>query len=225
MEIADGIYCFKGIRAANSYLYIAGSKGFVIDTGLTRNGKKIASQIRALGKDSLKIEAIILTHSDIDHSGSAAELKRITGAKVAIHEDDAPSLSGDRELKRVKGLAGAFFGVFMKFMNFQKVKPDIILKEGDKIGGLEVIHCPGHTEGSICLYKPGKAVFVGDVLRTDGSGNVKGPAKSMSLDIEKAWKSVRKIAKLDFDILLPGHGKPLLHDASKKLKKLLKEAD
>ena len=46
---------------------------------------------------------------DIDHSGSAAELKRITGAKVAIHSGDAPSLSGEKELKRVKGFIGVIF--------------------------------------------------------------------------------------------------------------------
>jgi glyoxylase-like metal-dependent hydrolase (beta-lactamase superfamily II) len=220
VKVADEIYSFKGIRVANSYLYTADGKDFVIDTGLSGNGKKIASQITALGKDPQKIEAIILTHSDPDHSGSVAELKGITGAKVAIHEGDAPSLSGERALKRAKGVAGSM----MRFMKIKTVKPDIILKEGDEIAGLKVIHCPGHTEGSMCLYKPGEILFVGDVVRTDGSGHVKGPTKMMSLDIEEAWESVGKIAKLEFDILLPGHGKPIIHDASKKVKELLKDA-
>lgn len=224
MEIVDGIYRFEGVKGANSYLYISDGEALVIDTGMPKNGEKIVRQIRDLSIKTEKIKLIILTHSDIDHSGSAAELKRLTGANVGIHGGDAPSLSGERAPKRVKGVIGVIFKIMIKFMKFQTIKPDVILKDGDGIVGLKVIHCPGHTKGSICLYKPGKVLFAGDALRTDKKGELKGPSKRMSLDIKEAMESVRKITGLEFETLLPGHGKPVLHEASKKVRKLIENA-
>jgi len=180
-------------------------------------------QITVLNKATEEIKLIILTHSDIDHSGSAAELKRITGAKVAIHSGDAPSLSGEMELKRVKGFIGVLFRLMARFMKFQTIKPDIILKDGDEIDNLSVIHTPGHTKGSICLHKANDVLFAGDAVRTDNRGNLKLSPRAMTLNAQEALESVRKIAGLEFDVLLPGHGKAVLHDASVKVNKLLKD--
>jgi len=222
MEIKHGIHRLEGIRGANSYLFITDDGVLVIDTGMPGNGERIVRQIKALGKKPEETKLIILTHSDIDHSGSAAELKRMTGAKIAIHKGDAPSLSGDRELKKVNGFMGVIFKLMIRFMKFQTVKPDIILWDGYEIGDIRAIHTPGHTEGSICLYKTGAALFVGDVVRTDKRSNLKFLPKAFTLDIEEAWESVRKIAGLEFDILLPGHGKLIFDDASKKVRRFLK---
>jgi glyoxylase-like metal-dependent hydrolase (beta-lactamase superfamily II) len=109
-------------------------------------------------------------------------------------------------------------------MKFQKFKPDILLKDGDEIDNLRVIHTPGHTEGSICLYKVGDILFAGDSVRTDRKGNLKLPSRAMSLNVQEALESVRKMAGLEFTILLPGHGKPAMGKASTKLKELLAQA-
>lgn len=106
-------------------------------------------------------------------------------------------------------------------MKFRPVKPDLLLKEGDKIGSFQVIHTPGHTAGHICLYQPGRLIFAGDALRSDKKGNLRAMSKQMTLDIEEAWKSVRKIAGLEFNILLPGHGAPVIYGASQKVRQLL----
>lgn len=221
MEIRPGIYLLDGIRGANSYLSVTEDGILVIDTGMPGNAERILRQVKGINKATKEIKLIILTHSDIDHSGSAAELKRITGAKVAIHGDDAPGLSGDKELKRVKGFIGVIFRLMARFMRFQTMKPDIILKDGDEIDDLKVIHSPGHTEGSICLYKTGDILFAGDAVRTDNRGNLKLSRGAMTLNVQDALESVRKIAGLEFDVLLPGHGRPVLHDASTKVRKLL----
>ena len=221
MEIKPGIHLLDGIRGANSYLSVTEDGILVIDTGMPGNAERILRQIKALNKAAKEIKMIILTHSDIDHSGSAAELKRITGAKVAIHSGDAPSLSGEKELKRVKGFIGVIFRLMARFMRFQTIKPDIILKDGDEIDNLTVIHTPGHTEGSICLYKTGDTLFAGDAIRTDKRGNLKLSPSAMTLNVQEALGSVKKLAKLEFDVLLPGHGKPVLQDASIKVNELL----
>ena len=60
------------------------------------NERKIVEYAKKLGMEPGRLSYIILTHPDIDHSGSAAKLKGLTGAKVAIHEADAPRLSGEK---------------------------------------------------------------------------------------------------------------------------------
>jgi glyoxylase-like metal-dependent hydrolase (beta-lactamase superfamily II) len=221
VEIVPGIYRVDNVRGANSYFAVADDTTVVIDTGMPGNAKKIIDYVTGLGKKPSEIGYIVLTHADIDHSGSAAELKDITGAKVAIHAGDAPALSGERKLKQVKGILSPIMTLMTKIMKFRPVKPDLLLKEGDNIGDFRVIHTPGHTEGHICLYQPGRLIFAGDALRSDRKGNPKAPSKQMTLDIEEAWKSVRKIASLQFNILLPGHGAPVICGAVEKVRGLL----
>ena len=220
MEIAPGIHKIDKIRGANSYLVTIANSILIIDTGLPGNGKEIIEYIEKLGRNQHDVEYIILTHADPDHSGSIAELKQMTNAKVAIHEADASSLSGEREPKRVSGILSTIFKMMLKRMKFQPVKPDLLLKESNEISGLKVIHTPGHTEGSICLYRAGELLFAGDALRSDGKGNLKLPPKVMTLDIKQAWESVRKISQLEFNILLPGHGNPVRQNASKMVRAL-----
>ncbi|HXY74191.1 MAG TPA: MBL fold metallo-hydrolase [Dehalococcoidales bacterium] len=221
MEIINGIYLIDGIRGANSYLCTVGANVLVIDTGMPGNEERILQQVKTLDKSPKDVRVIILTHADIDHSGSAAALKKITGAMIAIHEGDAPGLAGKKELKKVKGLIGVIFRLMARFMKFQTVKADIILKDGDEITPLKVIHTPGHTEGSICLYIAGNTLFAGDALRTNNKSHLRLPRNLWTLNMQEAIKSVKKIADLDYDILLPGHGKPVVGKASAKVKKLL----
>jgi len=219
MKINENVYLFEKIRGANSYLYISDNSDVsIIDTGMPGSAVKILSQISQMGISMEKIKYIILTHSDIDHMGSAADLKNVTGAKVAIHEKEAPYLLGEKNKKR-KGIIGLIFGILFKFIKNPNIAPDIILKEGDFIGGLRVVSSPGHTEGSISLYNAGTVLFSGDAIITDKHSNIKGFNTIATSDISKAVKTINKIKHLEFEVLLPGHGKPVLKKASDKLKK------
>ena len=221
MEITTGIHQINGISGANCYLVITGTKLLVIDTGMPGNGSKIIEYIKGLGKNPSDINYIILTHADIDHIGSAAEIKKMTGAKLAIHTSDAPILAGKSRFKTVRGPLGVLFKLMARLMRFHPVEPNVILQDNVEIGGFKVIHSPGHTNGSICLYQPGKVIFVGDALRSDSKGNPKPPSKNFSADIVRAKASLIMISQLEFDILLPGHGAPVIGRASSKLKDLL----
>jgi len=221
MRIVPGIWKVDNIRGANSYLVVSKDTVLVVDTGMPGSARKIIDFLAGLGRKPNEVECIVLTHADIDHSGSTAELREMTGARVAIHIGDAPALSGERKLKEVQGALSPVFTLMSKIMKFRPVKPDLLLKEGDEIGGFRVVHTPGHTVGHICLYQPGDLLFAGDALRSDKKGNPIEMSKQMTLDIEEAWESVRRIAGLEFDIFLPGHGAPVIHDASKKVRELL----
>jgi glyoxylase-like metal-dependent hydrolase (beta-lactamase superfamily II) len=183
------------------------------------NDARILDCARRLGVEPSSISTIILTHSDIDHSGSVAKLKELTNAKVAIHEADAPRLSGEKKLKEVKGALGLILNVMGVFIRFSPVKPDVLLKDSDKIDGVTIIHTPGHSEGSVSVYVPGEALLVGDALRTTKSGSLRLPP--MTLDLERAKVSICKISDLSYDCLLPGHGPPIKPDASLKVKQFV----
>jgi len=221
MEIIPGIHRIDGVRGANAYLVIGQDEMLVIDTGLPRNAKRIAAYVEGLGKNISGIKFIILTHADIDHVGSAAELKRLTGARLAIHADDAPILRGKQSFKAMGGPLGSIFRLAMRLIRYHPAEPDIILGADSEIEGFKIVHVPGHTNGSICVYKPGKVIFAGDALRSDSSGNPKPIFWISSLDKAKARASLRAIATLDFDTLLTGHGAPVVGNASQKVKDMV----
>ena len=155
---------------------------FVVDTGMPRNGNLIINYVKRIGKNPSDLKIIILTHGDIDHVGSVAELKKMTSAKIAIHENDAAILSAEAKFKSVRGPLGLLFKLAAPLMGFHPVVPDIILKDNMDIAGFKVILTQGHTKGSICLYQPEKTIFVGDALKSDADGNPGPPSKIMSID-------------------------------------------
>lgn len=108
-------------------------------------------------------------------------------------------------------------GLFGMMMKVEKVRLDIELEEGFAIGPLSIVDTPGHTDGSITVYLPGEAVFVGDLLRTEGEGTLKLASANMSRDMTQVKRSVEKISRLEFEKLMPGHGMPIEEGASTAL--------
>ena len=214
MELAPGIHQIEGVRGANSFLAIVGDGAAVIDTGMPGNEKKIVGYCKEVGVEPGRLLYILLTHPDIDHSGSVAALRGLTGAKVAIHEADAPRLSGQKSLKEAKGAMRLVFGLMTPLMRFTPAQPNVLLKDSDRILDLEVVHTPGHTDGSVCFLRDGVALFVGDALRTDSEGRPALPPGAMTVDMDLAKKSIQRIAGLHYQLLLPGHGRPITEGAS-----------
>jgi hydroxyacylglutathione hydrolase len=223
MELKHGIHQFEGIKGVNCYWTVSEEGVAIIDAANPKNEKKILSQLEAAGKKVADVKFIIITHADIDHLGSAAALKQLTGAKLAIHEADAAIIRGDAPLKEGRGLFGVILKIMMKFIQFHKVEPDILLKEGDEIAGFTVLHMPGHTEGSIMLYKPGQVLITGDTLLSDRKSRPQGPMKAFALDLQQTWNSMGRFADLHFEMMLPGHGKPVLEKASEKVRNLIEK--
>lgn len=145
-----------------------------------------------------QIEEIVLTHCHFDHIAYVREIARVTGADVSIHRLDAPGLSSE-----TASLA----------MNFGArspgIIPDRILEDGGRVGDLVVLHTPGHTPGSICLYhEKERALISGDTVFTDGGfGRFDFPGGSRGALLS----SLRRLADLDVEGLYPGHGSPAFH--------------
>ncbi len=152
-------------------------EGIVIDPG-----DEILRIVKTISEAKIAVKAIVLTHGHFDHTSAAAELKRITKAPVMIHKLDAGMIS---------------FPV------------DGYLEEGQNIEAgsfkFTVIHTPGHSPGSVCLYGPG-AVFSGDTLFAGSIGRTDFPGGSHSALIQGVKE---KIFPLGDDLrIYPGHGPP-----------------
>jgi glyoxylase-like metal-dependent hydrolase (beta-lactamase superfamily II) len=219
-----GIHQIPNMGFSNAYLVETDQQSLVlIDTGTRSGYTKVLTYLASIERKPSDVSYIVLTHADGDHSGSAAKLKSLTGANLAIHDLDAPRIAGAKKLKEVGGFGGVMVGLLGAFMRVERVNPDIALKDGATIGPLTIVHTPGHTDGSISIYKPNEAIFVGDLLRTDGSGNLKLASASMSRDMAEVRRSVERISKLEFSMILPGHGKPIEEDAAMKLRKFVEK--
>ena len=175
-----------------------------VDTGMPGNARKILAAIEELGRRRSDLHLIVLTHWHPDHMGSADLLRRATGARIAIHELDAPVLAGrehPRKGRRAMALINRLFRI-------KPTVPDIELRSGEVIEGLEVVHAPGHTAGSIALRRNDGVLFSGDALLADRRGQVRFPDPGLSLDPVQATASAEALLSAPHVLLLPGHGAP-----------------
>ncbi len=181
-----------GPFASNCYIVGAESnkEGMIIDPGAEAN--RILKRVEDLG---LAVKFIVLTHSHMDHIGALEEVKEATGAKVAIHTDDAGSLQG-RSLSSILGLRIQ-----------APPPPDRLLKGGDSIdiGNLHflVLHTPGHTPGGICLLGEG-VVFSGDTLFNFGIGRFDMPGGNGRQLMNSIHTKLMVLP--DNTVVYPGHG-------------------
>ncbi len=205
MRLADGIDKVDGVRVANVYLVVTEDGLLLVDTGMPGNAKRILAFTKNLGYQPRDLRFIVLTHCDIDHVGSVAALKELTGAQVAIHELDAPVLSGEQ--KPQKG--GLAMVVLYRLLWFRPAVPGLLLTDGDTIGGLHVMHAPGHTAGSLALHRDDGVVFCGDALLSNKHGQVRPPDPRLALDRAQALASAERIKALPVKLLLTGHGAPV----------------
>ena len=161
-------------------------------------GDDIADVQALLQKHNLQVNQIVITHAHIDHVGGAMKLRAATGAPILINENDYALL-------KMLDVQAAWLGM----QDPGKVDVADSLGELDKVqaGSLtaSVLHTPGHTEGSICLYFPaeqkliaGDTLFAGSIGRTDLPGG----------SFDKIIRSIRDklLALPDETAVVPGHG-------------------
>jgi glyoxylase-like metal-dependent hydrolase (beta-lactamase superfamily II) len=153
----------------------------------------------AIAQAGVTIEAILLTHGHIDHAGAAAALKAELGVEiVGPHEADAPLLARLEAQGRQYGLDDA-----------RNVTPDRYLADGDtvEIAGIafEVLHCPGHSPGSVVFFSPAlNFAFMGDVLFNGSVGRTDLPGGSHETLIRSIQEKILPLG--DEVSFLPGHG-------------------
>lgn len=183
----------------------------LVDAALPYSAKAILSFAKKLGKP---VSRIVLTHAHGDHIGALDTLKKqFPEMSVYISERDARLLAGDRTLDRNEPSTPIRGGVPKP--GAIKTRPDVLLREGDRVGSLLVIETPGHTPGSISLLdERTKFLLAGDAFQTRGGFAVAGqlrlrfPFPAMATwNHSVALESAKKAARYEPAYLGVGHGK------------------
>jgi len=198
MQILDRLYAFiwSDPTANNCNTYLVDSeKRILVDPGHYHLFGNVRENLARLSLSPRDIDLVIVTHCHPDHM-EALKVFADTDAMIAIH---------GAEMDFMRTMAphyGELLGVF-------DFEPHILLQEGDmRVGNVafQILHTPGHSPGSICLYWPEtKALFTGDVVFKQGVGRTDVPGGSG----EALKESIKRIAALEVDHLLPGHGDTL----------------
>lgn len=167
---------------SNIYILKAGDRALLIDAGSGYRSERLRNALKALG--IAKVEQILLTHNDHDHSGG---MQFFPEAVVKVHQLDRDN-------------------------RFSKARVEL-LQDGDEIKFGEyifkAIHTPGHSPGSICFYeKNHKWLFSGDTPM-EFLPSVVDRHVEREIAMEQLKQSVNKLSKLDIAVVYPGHGKPL----------------
>jgi glyoxylase-like metal-dependent hydrolase (beta-lactamase superfamily II) len=171
----------------------ATGEAIVIDPG--DEVSRIHSCINDLG---LKVKQILVTHAHIDHVGGALRLKRLTGAPILLNESDLPLLE-------MMAAQAAWLGVAPP----ETAPPDENLTDGMRVGlsayPAQVLHTPGHTQGSVCLhFVPLKMVIAGDTLFARSIGRTDLPGGNYGQIIDSIHS--RLLTLPDETRVIPGHG-------------------
>jgi glyoxylase-like metal-dependent hydrolase (beta-lactamase superfamily II) len=171
-------------------------------------GDEIGSIARRLNTLGLKLKQILITHAHIDHVGGALKLKKLTGAPILMNENDLPQL-------KIMAEQAEWLGVDTP----ETAPPDETLSDGLTVGlaryPAQVIHTPGHTQGSVCLHfvplnllVAGDTLFAGSIGRTDlpggNPGQILDSIQSRLLTLPQQTK------------VLPGHGPATTIGAERK---------
>ena len=161
-------------------------------------GDDIADILAMIQKHNLMVKQIVITHAHIDHVGGAMKLRQATGAPILLNQNDYTLL-------KMMDIQAAWIGM----QSPGKVDIDHSIGEQETVqaGSLlaNVMHTPGHTEGSICLYFPAeKKLIAGDTLFAGSIGRTDLPGGSF----EKIMRSLHEkvLALPDETTVIPGHG-------------------
>ena len=235
MEIVPGVHRIDGITGSNSVLLVDDQMALV-DTGVAGNGDAIVSYIKKIGRSPSDLRWILVTHFHFDHSGSAAEVRELTGAPIVAHQNETePTPNGELLLRKGnEGETAAFWYRWIvgsggrRRQQQQQIRyHDTLVQETVQdndvipcLGGLRILHTPGHTPGSICpILEEPQVLFLGDSVLN----NVDRLSRPLMWDRSKRRQldtSLRTLRDLDAKVACFGHGPPVTEGTMQKVNQL-----
>ena len=173
----------------SAYVLARAGEAAIVDTGVSGSAGAIGDALTATGLGWDAVGHVILTHKHGDHAGSiAGVVEGAADATVYAGEADIPSIDSP--------------------------KPISAVADGDTVFGMRIVATPGHTAGHVAvLDEVARILVAGDALGTVG-GTLAGSNPSFTEDAVAARASIAKLGALEFDVLLVGHGEPILEGAS-----------
>jgi len=223
-DVADGVHRI-GEHFVNWYLIEEGGRITVVDAGLPASWRSLLAALRAIGRSTADVEALVLTHAHFDHMGFAERARAELGVPVWVHENDAPLTRRPwlymSERSPLSYLGARTLPIVASFVRAgaPRVGPIHEVRRFGNGGTLEVpgsprvLFTPGHTLGHAALHLPERGtVITGDALVThDPYTDTRGPrivARAATADSERALASLEVLAGTGAGVLLPGHGEP-----------------
>jgi len=173
----------------NSYVLVRGDEIAIVDTGLPGNLPKFEEAITGAGLDWGAVAHLILTHYHGDHVGGMGDIMAVaTNATIYAGAEDVSQIEAAQTIQSVV--------------------------DGDEVFGLQIVGTPGHTAGHISVLDPaGSLIVLGDAMTNQGGQLGSSPAQ-YTWDMNEATATVKKLAALQFDRAVFGHGEPIESGAS-----------
>jgi len=203
------------------HCYLIQDKGTImVDGGAPKKAKEFTKAIEKIGINTHDIKLIILTHGHWDHIGSAKEIKKLTGAKIALHHLEKEWL--EKSLKPMPpgvttwgNILSKIITVLLPLISIPGTNVDVVIgNEGISLDeyGIpgKVIYTPGHSSGSVSiLLKTGEA-FVGDMAMNKFPLRFSPGLPIFAEDPVKLNESWKSLLDQGAKIIYPAHGKPFL---------------
>ena len=199
------------LGTVNCFLVTAGQGFVLIDTGSPNARDALEKELASAGCTPGKLNLIVLTHGDFDHTGNAAYLRETFGAKIAMHQDDTGMAErGDMFWNRSSGnpIMRGLAPILFRFGKANRFTPDLYVGEGDDLSayGLDarLLSLPGHSKGSVGILTASGELICGDLLE-----NRKQPVRNSLMDDSIACEtSIDRLGALSIGTVYPGHGEP-----------------
>jgi len=200
---------------------IKGDKAVIVDTGYPGNGERILDSLRENLINPSDISLIMITHGHIDHYGSADELRKLTGAPVAMHRADAEYLK--KGLHYI-GLPTCLFAKIFKSLFIKKdpilsksLEVDVVFEDDIDLQNFgvngKVIHTPGHTAGSVSIILSDGTAIIGDLMMGGILSKRTPHLPLFANDLSQLKESTRRVLALSPKVIHASHGGPFTKEA------------
>ena len=223
-QLAENLWIIPGL--VNVYILQTQDGLAILDTGFPGRTGKILDAVRKIGKTPGDVRHIVLTHCHPDHIGSAAALKRETGATVWAHRLDAPRMEAGTTMRQPMcpspGLRNRIMASLLagRVAQVEPTKVDRLLEDGESPSfapDLVAIHVPGHCAGQLAFVwqRHGGVLFPADACI-----NRRGLKLAVGTeDPGLALASLEKLAGFEFDKVCVMHGKPIMSGGGEEFRR------